>query len=335
MDKIIKMTKHMPEIYVFSLGGTISMSSTSPGHAVSPALNGRDLLENIPEFNKNDNIHIYSPYTIPSSHLKLDQMMELLIQIKKMARENPECGFVITLGTDTLEEAAFFIDFTFPYENPVVFTGAMRNETLFESDGLRNIQDSILVASSPECRDLGALVVMNGQIHAARDVTKTHSTDVATFKSPSFGHLGVVHENSVLLRRKPLKREFIRTEQFAPKVELYKSVIGGDGLVIDLLLDHGIDGLVVEAFGGGHVTPEVFERLNRAISQGVPVVVTTRCHSGELLINTYDYAGSESDLRGIGAYFINCLTGPKARISLSLALGADPSGAGLSVIFPD
>ena len=311
------------------------MTAPSSGKGVSPSLEGADLLRTVPKLAHVHAIRVESPYTIPSGHLTLEHLMELSCRVNQIAASNPDAGLVITTGTDTLEEAAYFIDLTYPYPNPLVFTGAMRDASQISPDGPRNIMDAVMTAVCQECRNLGVLVVLNGEIHAARDVTKTHTTDVSTFRSPMLGPLGLVQDEKIVMRRKPWIREYINTKRVADRVELIKCIVGGDGRTIHAMMNLGVDGFVVEAFGGGHVPPAVRDAIAQAVKMDLPVVVTSRCHWGELLTHTYDYEGSEIDLRALGALFIGCLNGPKARIKLSLCLGADLTRDQLKRYFPD
>ena len=335
MNDITSRDKSKIEIFMISIGGSISMTAPSKSESVSPSLKGEDLLQIVPNVNQIASIHVESPYTIPSCHLSLTHLMALSNRVSEIAESNPEAGIVITTGTDTLEEAAYFIDFNYRHPNPVVITGAMRDSTQLSSDVSRNILDSVLVAACKECRNLGALVVLNGEIHAARDVTKTHTTDVSSFKSPMLGPLGIIHGMKVVMWRKNYRREFVETKRVATRVELIKCVIGGDSRAMYALMDMGVDGFVVEGFGGGHVPPVMRDAISRGIKKDIPIVITSRCHWGELLVNTYDYQGSEIDLRDIGALFTDCLSGQKARIKLSLVLGAGLSRRKLARYFPD
>ena len=306
---------------MIAIGGTIAMTAEADGKAVSPSMNGSDLLETLSLTQENIQVHVESPYTLPSAHLEFKHLIDLSNRINEIAALNSDAGIVITMGTDTLEEVAYFLNLTYRYANPVIVTGAMRSPGQIGADGPRNIMDSILCANSSVCRDLGVLVAMNGEIHTAVDVVKTHTSNVSAFKSPIAGILGCVQEERVTLFRKPLRREIFKMEQCDEAVELIRCVVGDRGNGMKALLERGVSGFVVEALGGGHVPPGVREVIRSAVDQGVPVVVTSRCLSGNPLLDTYDYVGSEIDLRALGVFFANGLNGPKARIKLSLLLG--------------
>ena len=332
------MTAVCPCIHLISLGGTISMLPPEPGRSVSPCLSGRDMVMSLPDIGTGMenglDVRVEDLHQIPSSHLQFAHLMELSRKIRSLTSENPQAGIVITTGTDTMEEAAYFIDLTYNGPNPVVFTAAMRHSADIEADGPRNILESLHVASIPQCRDLGVLVVMNGQIHAARDVMKLHTSDTGAFQSPGWGPLGVVNGKTVCMHRSLRTRDYLAVTQSAARVELVKCVLGMDGFVIQALLDRGLDALVIEALGGGHVPPSLVEPIKSALDAGVPVVLTSRCLQGGLFVDMYDYAGSETDLRALGVLFSSGLSGPKTRIKLALALGAVDDKARLAEHFP-
>ena len=309
------------------------MDSTVPGKGASVHLTGEDLVELLPEPFKKRDIKVENFRMVPSGHLTFDDLLALSKRIYQICNDDPEAGVVVTTGTDTLEEAAFFIDLTFRLGNCVVFTGAMRDKNQASPDGPRNIQDAIWVASSELCRDIGVLVCFNGEIHTARDVTKTHTTDVASFASPQVGLVGVVHDGQVIMKRKPLIREYINNGRVSEGVELIKCVLGDGGRIMSSLIESGIDGLVIEGFGGGHVTPAIREHVVKAKKKHIPIVMASRCPQGNLLKQTYGYPGSEIDLRELGVFFSGSLSGPKTRIKLALAVGHTDEQ--LKVYFPD
>lgn len=308
-------------VFMISIGGTIAMTSSCEGEAISPALDGMGLLENLKGLPEDIQVQVESPYTIPSAHLTFRHLIDLASRVNEVAAVTPDAGIVITMGTDTLEEAAYFLDLTCRHANPVVITGAMRSPSQIGADGPRNLADAIVCAVSVECRDLGVVVVMNGEVHAAADVTKIHTTDISSFKSPLSGPLGLVQEERVTLFRKPWKHDRIEMVSCDEGVELIRSALGGDGRGMQVLLDAGASGFVIEGFGAGHVSPGMRKGIQAATAKGIPVVITSRCPAGMLLRNTYDYEGSEIDLQALGVYFADGLSGSKARIKLSLLLG--------------
>ncbi len=322
-------------VFMISIGGTIAMTSDTTGKGVSPSLNGSDLLGSLATMKGKIHVQVESPYTHPSAHLKFKHLIDLSNRINEITAQNSDAGIVITMGTDTLEEVAYFLNLTYRHSNPVIVTGAMRSPGQIGADGTRNMTDSILCAVSRDCRDLGVLVVMNGEIHGAVDVVKTHTADVSAFKSPVVGALGCVQEERVVMFRRLWKREIVDLEQCDETVELMRCVVGDSGRALKALLELGANGFVVEALGGGHVPPAVRDAIESVVAKQIPVVVTSRCLSGNLLMNTYNYVGSEIDLRSLGVLFANGLNGPKARLKLSVLLGNTSTRNRLAEYFAD
>ncbi|MBV8901465.1 MAG: asparaginase [Verrucomicrobia bacterium] len=238
---------------------------------------------------------------------------------------NPEVGgVVVTQGTDTIEETSFLADLLLPPGKPVVFTGAQLPNDHPQTDGPRNILDSARAAASPEAVGLGVMVCFNGRLHAARDVTKVHTSALETFQSYDHGALGSVDEKDVVIFRRPMIRLTLSAEKLDKRVDLIRLVIGIDARAIDAATAAGVDGLVVEAFGRGNATTAFGRGVSRACSAGVPVVVTSRCPSGRVKAIYGSGGGGGRDLEDAGAIFAGDLRGPKARILLMVAL-SDPS----------
>jgi len=311
------------------------MDSSTQGKAVFPQLGGEELVGAVPGLAGIFKLQIENLRSLPSSHLQWNDLLTLSQRINNICLSVPDVGVVVTTGTDTLEEAAYFVDLTFGMENCVVFTGALRDPTQIGSDGPRNLKDAITVAASTSCRGLGALVCLNGEIHAARDVTKMNTTEVSSFRSPKLGLLGMVHSEKVVMKRKPWTHEYIKTNRVAERIELIKCVVGDDGRMMRAMTELGVEGFVIEGFGGGQVTPNLRDAIAEAIERNIPVIMTSRCLWGELLIDTYDYIGSEIDLRKLGVLFIGCMSGPKARIKLAIAMASDSQDIPLVTYFPD
>jgi len=234
---------------------------------------------------------------------------------------------VVTQGTDTIEETAFALDILVDSKRPVIVTGAMRNPTLPGADGPANMLASVLVASDPAASDIGAMVVMNDEIHAARFVRKTHTSNPATFRSDPVGPIGWVAEDTSRIVLRPTRKPRIGLNEGSTDnpVALMTLSLGDDGRLIEAAVAAGYLGIVVQAVGGGHASPSVADALGRAVGE-MPVVLCSRAGSGETLRRTYGFPGSETDLLGRGLIGSGFLDGPKARILLTLLLrsGARP-----------
>ena len=260
--------------------------------------------------------------TVPSFNMTAAFAHQLMQHVAAVLRRGDVDGVVVTQGTDTLEETSFLADLLIDGPKPVVFTGAQLAHDHPQSDGPRNLLDSIRAAAADAVRGLGVLACFNGELHAARDVTKVHTSAIETFQSYGHGAVGVVDGEEVVIYRRPQLRIHLTPLDLSKRVPLIKAVMGIDDEVLDPILATGIDGLVVEAFGRGNLSAELGKRLVRVCGDGVPVVVTSRCPSGRVM-PIYGGGGGGRDLEDAGVIFSGHLKGPKARLLLMAAL-ADP-----------
>ncbi|SEH81803.1 asparaginase [Halobacillus karajensis] len=308
----------MKRILVIHTGGTISMkenketgevntSSQHPMDEISTILKGTTEIE--------DEILFY----LPSPHIRPDHMLKLGRAIhEKISKKNYD-GIVITHGTDTLEETAYFLDLFLQTRKPVVVTGAMRSSNEIGSDGLYNLLSAIRVASCDEAQDKGVLVVMNDEIHTAKNVTKTSTSNVATFQSPQYGPIGITTKSEVFFHHKMTRHESYPIQNINKRVSLIKAYAGMDGSLIDAVRESQVDGLIIEALGQGNLPPETVDALKRTLDDSIPIVLVSRCYQG-IVQDTYGYPGGGRELKEMGIVFANGLTGPKARIKLMVAL---------------
>jgi len=309
-----------PVILVISLGGTIAMMPTGEGDGVSPRLDGDDLVAALEGIGNLAEIRTLSLERMPGAHLGFHHVIRLAERIR--AEAGSVDGVVVTQGTDTIEETAFALDLLLGGESPVVVTGAMRHPAAVSADGAANLLGSIRVAASPEARGLGVVVVINDEVHAARFVRKTHSSSLAAFSSTP-GPLGSISEGVPQILLRPLKAVTLSSSpDGAPvAVALVTISLGDDGRMLAAVPELGYGGVVVEALGGGHVPPPVASEIER-LTDAMPVVFTSRTGRGAALEQTYDFDGSELDLRRRGAIPGGWLDGCKARVLLALLLRA-------------
>ncbi len=315
----------LPKVTVLSLGGTISSTQTEGGSGVAPSLTGEALVEDVPEISEVAEVTAESFRQVPGSELTLEDLIELSKEIEGRI-DGGALGVVVTQGTDTIEETSFVLDLLVNRDAPVVVTGAMRNPTLPGAEGPANLLASVRIAASEAARSLGAVVVMNDEVHAARFVQKTHTSNPATFRSPLAGPIGYVFEDNVRIATRPVGRRHIdlpEETQDCP-VALYTVGLGDDGRLLAQVGELGYDGLIVEAFGVGHVHSVMVETLE-FLADEMPVVLTSRTGSGEVHRKTYGFTGSESDLLERGLINAGMLDGPKARLFLSLLLRSGAS----------
>jgi L-asparaginase len=284
-----------PRVAVFALGGTIASSNDSSG-AATVQLTGPELLSGIPQAGDIADVEAHSVRMVPSGDLRLADLIELQSLVDKAIRSGAD-GVVVSQGTDTLEETAYAFELLTALDAPVVFTGAMRNSSIPGSDGPANLLAAIRVAASSEARGLGTVVVFNDEIHASRHVRKRHTSSTATFGSPLTGPLGHLTEERVRILTRPNGRLHIRVPQGAADVRVAQvtTFFDDDGRLIDVVPSLGYRGLVLAAFGGGHV-PSWTVPILRKVAGQIPVVVASRTNAGEGLLHTYAYPGSEVDL---------------------------------------
>jgi L-asparaginase len=308
-------------VLLISTGGTISSTQVAGG-TVSPLLGGEDLLKMTTGFESIATVHTLEYSKVPGHYLGFNDMLRLASIIEEQKQDLYD-GFVITMGTNIIEEASYCLDLLLSSPKPVIITGAMRNPSLPSSDASMNIYNSIVAASSDQLNESGCIVCMNGELHHAKYVIKTNTVNIASFQSPGVGPIGVIRGNRVVQYTKVVRREHIRPDKVTARVDLIRYAMGMDGSLLDAALGLGAKGIVVEAWGGGHLTPSTIPAIERAISKKVPVVLTSRCISGELLEGIYGFEGSETHLKRIGVIFASGLPGIKARIKLTLLLSAN------------
>lgn len=270
---------------------------------------------------------------LPSAHFDLETIWRLRTRIDQVVGQAKVKGVVVTHGTDTMEESACLADLTINTPKPVVFTGAMRSASEVGYEGAANLVAAIQVAASDIAQDLGALVVMNQEIHAARHVTKTHTQSADTFKSPEYGPLGRVYGDSVVVERR-VRRQHIPCLGLVEDVHLIKLAVGMSDSPLRQLVETKVAGVVIESLGGGRVPPWWMPTIREAVAQGMMVVVGSRCPVGRVY-DAYGYDGAYRDLRDAGVIFAEGLNGQKARIKLMVAMGGGRDRAAVQALFSE
>jgi L-asparaginase len=311
-------------VVVFGLGGTIAMTAAGSG-GVTPSLSAEQLVSAVPGLDRTGiDVQVVDFRRLPGASLDFADITALLAVVREHLAGGAD-GVVVIQGTDTIEETAYLLDLLHDGPQPVVVTGAMRSPAHAGADGPANILAAVQVAASPHVRGQGALVVFADEIHAARRVRKTHTTSPATFRSADGGPLGHVVEGRPVLLTRLDSRTVISAAgaRPAPTVALVTITFGDDGVLLAGLAGR-IDGLVVAAFGAGHVPDRLVPTL-ADLARTVPVVLASRTGAGSILASTYAFAGSEADLLGRGLIRAGFLDPLKARLLLHalLAAGAD------------
>lgn len=308
----------MKNILVLHTGGTISMLEDESGNVKPDQINP---MNNIQVDLDNVNLIVEDFFNLPSPQVTLEDMLELKKRINNaFANENID-GVVITHGTDTLEETAYFLDSTIERGKPIVVTGAMRSSNEIASDGTYNFLTSIRVAADDNSANRGVLVVMNDEIHSARFVTKTHTTNVSTFQTPTHGPLGLLTKNHILYFQNEHEDKHIDIDSVKGNVPIIKAYAGMTGELIDLLDLDRLDGLVIEALGAGNLPPLAARSLDRILKNKIPVILVSRCFNG-IAEPVYSYEGGGVQLHSDGVLFSREVNSQKARIKLLIALNA-------------
>ena len=326
------MTNNKKRLAIFFTGGTISMKLDPTIGAAIPALSGKEIIGNVPEMALAAEAEIIDFGRHPGPHWTLPLMAELLKDVRASIARDDIAGVVVTHGTDSLEETAYFLDLTLATPKPVVFVGAMRNSSEAGWDGPPNLLSAVRVAASDAARDKGVMVVMNDTILATSEATKTHTESFDSFQSLDFGPLGIVDKGEVIFRRAPLGRKQLNTDTAIEPVYLLKMATGADSVLLDAAIDAGAKGLVIEAMGRGNVPPATLPGIRRAIEQNIPVVLSSRCPRGRVF-DSYGYEGGGKQLRNLGVIFADFLNGQKARIKLALALSLTRNFSEIQSIF--
>lgn len=312
----------LPRVLLVSLGGTITMTPGAGG-GIAPTLTGADLVAAVPVLKDIAEIEAVSPFRLPGASLTLSNLRDVALLLGERLAAGDLAGAIVVQGTDTIEETAFVLDLLVAGDKPIVVVGAMRGAGAPGADGPANLLAATVVASSPEARGLGTVVVLNDTIHAACRVQKASTHLPSAFESVGSGPIGHVVENRVRLVARPIRVEPIaigRVQRSVP-VALLTASLGDDGRILPCLPELGYGGLVVEAMGAGHV-PDVLVAPLAELAAAVPLVLSTRVASGPVFTRTYDFPGSEMDLLRRGVIHGGEIGGLKARLLLSFLLGA-------------
>lgn len=308
------------KVAIIYTGGTIAMEMNKDTKSVVPTLTGHEIMGLFNANFEGVEIEIVEFGNYPSPHLTIDLLKKLRNVILNLLSSNDICGVVITHGTDTLEESAYFLDLTIDSSKPVILTGAIRNASEDGYDGINNVKASIKVAIDEKSINKGVLVVFNRKIFAASEVVKISTSSLDAFCSPMLGPVGIVDTDKVIFYRNTIEQKKILTDAMEEKVSLLKTVIGMDDKLIKLCVDSGDKGIVIEGTGRGNVTPKMVDGIKYALANNVIIVIVSRCMSGRVL-DIYGYKGGGKELASIGVIFGENLTGPKARIKLMACLG--------------
>jgi L-asparaginase len=308
-------------IHLLFTGGTISMQRDPEAGGNVPAHGGEELVAFAPGLEAIAPYRIENWAKLPACHLGPDKLWALRERVGEIARSGEVSGIVVTHGTDILEETAYLLARTLPAAVPVAITGAMLTSSDEGWDGPRNLLDAASVAATGTSAGRGAMVVFHGRIFAGETAVKTHATDVAAFSAPHARPIGRVVEGRVSYDAPAGERPPpVQPTGLDARVALVSLVVGDDGTMLDLARPEH-DGVVVVAFGSGNMPPGAVPAVRRWLDEGKPVVLASRCHSGEVA-PLYAFEGGGARTVAMGAIPAGPRTPSQARMELVLALSA-------------
>ncbi|WP_396168905.1 type II asparaginase [Flavobacterium sp.] len=325
----------LPNIVILATGGTIAgAGASSTGSAYTfGQVKIEAMIDAVPNIRKLANLRGEQTANVGSQDMSVKVWLDLANRINELLKSAAVDGIVITHGTDTQEETAYFLNLVVKSDKPVVLTGSMRPSTALSADGPLNMYNAVALAANPNAKGYGVMVVMNDDIHAARDVKKMFSTPVHTFQSPQEGLIGTVIFGEVLFFHKPSGRHTTNSEfsvdglKSLPRVDIVYGCADMSTDLIDIMVKAGAKGIVIAGVGDGNMNAGTLEAMKRATKAGIPVVRATRVPIGAVLIKgevvDTDYGSVSSDE----------LNPQKARILLMLALSKNRSRDDLQKLF--
>ena len=324
-----------PNIYILATGGTIAGNSASAteGNYTAGSKGIEEILSAVPQLGDLATIKSEQISNIGSQEMNDEIWLKLANRVSELLTKNDVDGVVIMHGTDTMEETAYFLSLVIKSKKPIVLVGAMRSSTSISADGPLNIYNAVSVAADKNAREKGALVVMNDEIHAAREVTKTNTTNVAAFASPNSGKIGTVNYGTVNFYMAPLRKHTISSDfnikdiKVLPRVDIIYGHAQDNGDLVDAAVQKGAKGIIVAGVGNGNLYPDLQAALAKASEAGVIVVRSSRTGSGSTSV------GAEVDDAKLGFLTADNLNPQKARVLLMLALGKTSDKAKIQSFF--
>ncbi|RDB07405.1 type II asparaginase [Runella aurantiaca] len=319
----LKANAQKPKVIILATGGTIAGKGANPDRAAYEAgkIPIQDLLVAIPSINKLVDVQGEQIASVGSYKITIEIWLKLAKRINEIVTKNEADGIVITHGTDTQEETAYFLSLTTGSAKPVVLTGSMRPSTTISTDGPKNLYDAILVAAAPQSQGKGVILSFNERIYDAKNVTKINTLDVNAFDSPNTGPIGKIHDGQVNYHNQPIStgpKPFfdLSTISTLPRVEIVSMYVDASAVPLNALLNENIDGIVIGGVGNGHYNQAVQEAIQKAKSKKTIIVRSSRVVSGNTTIATEDEF-NDVKMNTVAALDHNP---QKARILLMLAL---------------
>ncbi|ELZ12235.1 asparaginase/glutaminase [Halovivax asiaticus JCM 14624] len=315
-------------VTVLATGGTIASTADEGETGANPTKRGRELVDAVPPLSGLADLTVEDVVQVPSYELDAESLEAIGERVCEMDADPSVDAVVVTHGTDTMAESAYYVDVTVQPETPVLFTGAQRRPDEVSADGPSNLLTAVQTARAfrereeYEGADGGTFVAFDETVHSARAVRKVHTSRLPAFRSPGHGPVAVVDRNGVAIRRQPQRETHpISATSLSATVVTVTSTSCADDTLLRAAIDRGVDGIVVEGTGLGNVTAPIGNAVATAIEAGIPVVVTSRCLAGRTS-PVYGGDGGGQTLRDHGAIFAGDLSPGKARLRLSLAIAA-------------
>jgi len=324
----------LSRVAVLFTGGTISMVVDAAAGGKVPTLDGAAILARAPGIEDIADLVPIDLGRTPASHFTFPKLFEIGSEIRRCQAEPSIDGVVVVQGTDVIEETAFLWDLVLDRPEPVIVTGAMRAASDPNDDGPDNLRDAVRCAASAELRGAGVQVVLDGAINPADAVTKAHASALDAFQCLDTGPLGRVLEGRVVVDRERGPRRHLDVDRAVDGVLLLTAHVAMDGTLLDAAAALRPGGIVVEATGAGNTAASIVDAASRAIERGIVVAFTTRCPAGAASA-AYAFPGGGATWLQAGAILAGHLSGPKARIALSLGLAAGLDRAALADLLAD
>ena len=308
----------MKRILVIHTGGTISMSEDKDTgkvetNAEHPMHRHQAFIQSLGDITE------INPFQVPSPHMNNQYINQLKDIITESIDKDEYDAFVITHGTDTLEETAYLLDLTIDTKLPIILTGAMRSSNEIGSDGLYNYVSALKVASTDDAHNKGVMVVFNDEIHTAKNVTKTHTSNTSTFQSPNYGPIGSVTKTHVIFHHQPFPYKKYPNINPNIKIGIVKAHMDLSSDLLDFFVEKQYDGLIIEALGQGNMPPTALQGIQNLLDADIPVVMVSRSFNG-IVGGIYAYEGGGYQLQQMGIILSNGLNGQKARLKLLVGL---------------
>ncbi|WP_421901615.1 asparaginase [Maridesulfovibrio sp.] len=313
------MKLELPRIAVVSTGGTIAEKTDSHTGGAVPAVSGKELVAAVPGLAVVAEISVHQLCNIDSSQMSPQIWAELSQKVNELLADKDVDGVVVTHGTDTMAEGAYFLDLTTRSNKPVVFTGAMNDASSADPDGPGNLMNAVIQAASADARNWGVTVTLNRYINSARTVRKTQTTNMQTFMSGEKGYLGYISGKKIYRINERVHRRHLPLPAKLPKVVYISMYAGADGSLVRHAVDSGAKGLVIDGVGAGNVNKDVYEAIKYGLSKKVAVVISSSVYFGSVE-PIYGGPGGGKTLSDNGCILAGNLKGHKARLLLILGL---------------